>query len=51
MQVFHRVHPLWRKTGIEPDLVVSQLGLLLATQRILYSLLVDGLDLDPVVEL
>ena len=51
MQVFHRVHPLWRKTGIEPNLVVSQLGLLLATQRILYSLLADGLDLYPVVEL
>ena len=51
MQAFHRVHPLWRKTGTEPNLVVAQLGLLLATQRILYALLADGLDLHPVVEL
>ncbi|MBD2076944.1 hypothetical protein H6F86_24270 [Phormidium sp. FACHB-592] len=51
MQAFHRVHPLWRKTGTEPNLVVSQLGLLLATQRILYVLLADGLNLQPVVEL
>lgn len=51
MQAFHRVHPLWRKTGTEPNLVVSQLGLLLATQRILYALLADGLALQPVVEL
>ncbi|MBD2036053.1 hypothetical protein H6F76_13595 [Leptolyngbya sp. FACHB-321] len=51
MQAFHRVHPLWRKTGTELNLVVSQLGLLLATQRILYALLADGLGLPPVVEL
>ena len=51
MQAFHRAHPLWRKTGTEPNLLVSQLGLLLATQRILYALLTDGLDLHPVVEL
>lgn len=51
LQSFHRVHPLWCKTGTEPNLVVSQLGLLLATQRILHLLLADGLDLHPVVEL
>ncbi len=51
MQSFHRVHPLWRKTGTEPNLVVAQLGLLLATQRILFLLLANGLDLHPVEEL
>lgn len=51
MQLFHRAHPLWRKTGTKPNLVVAQLGLLLATQRILYTLLANGLDLQPVVEL
>ncbi|XHX77387.1 MAG: hypothetical protein RBJ76_23555 [Stenomitos frigidus ULC029] len=51
MQSFHRVHPLWRKTGTEPHLVVAQLGLLLATQRILSLLLANGLDLHPVEEL
>lgn len=50
MQTFHRVHPLWCR-GVDPTLVVAQLGLLMATQRILYRLLAEGLALDPVVEL
>lgn len=53
MQVCHRLHPLWRKTGrtgANRDLVVAQLGLLIATQRILHFLLWDGLHLCPAVE-
>ncbi|WP_181357621.1 DALR anticodon-binding domain-containing protein [Stenomitos frigidus] len=50
-QVFHRTHPLCDHTGQEPALVTAQLGLLMATQRILYWLLADGLHLCPVSEL
>ena len=49
-QVFHRTHPLWQHEN-ESALVLAQLGLLMATQRILYRLLTDGLHLAPAVEL
>lgn len=49
-QTFHRVHPLWEQT--EQKLVVTaQLGLLMATQRVLFLLLADELHLCPVIEL
>jgi DALR anticodon binding domain len=50
-QVFHRLHPLWRQTEKESAIVIARLGLLMATQRILYWLLAEGLHLTPALEL
>lgn len=50
-QTFHRTHPLWQQTGTDSALAIAQLGLLMATQRILYLLLAEGLHLSPTVEL
>jgi hypothetical protein len=49
-QTFHRVHPLWDQTEQKPVLT-AQLGLLMATQRVLFLLLADGLHLCPAIEL
>lgn len=49
-QTFHRVHPLWEQT--EQTLVLTaHLGLLMATQRVLFLLLADELHLRPAIEL
>ena len=50
-QGFHRTHPLWRQAEDISTLVTAQLGLLMATQRVLYWLLADGLGVCPAIEL
>jgi hypothetical protein len=46
-QAFHREHPLWRKADEESACTLARLGLLMATQRVLYLLLWHGFALCP----
>jgi len=50
-QVFHREHPLRGTTSEELRFTLVRLGLLISTQRVLYTLLWDGLGLYPAVDL
>ncbi len=49
-QLFHSAHPLG-SNDCAAELLTARLGLLLATQRVLYLLLSQGLDLCPAIEL